>query len=595
MGPGTCLRIREFSMASIRRNLFRQWGWGSDVSVCILLTAINLIIFGNVLYFDFVFDDTYYLTGDAHIKDGLSTKNILWAFTAIDGGFYFPITWLSLLLDYELYGYFPGGYHWTNLLIHISSTLILFFTLKHATGTILRSGLVSALFAVHPLHIESVAWIAERKDVLSAFFWMLTMETYVSYTKKPFLKRYLLVVLCFTLGLMSKAMLVTLPFVMLLLDYWPLKRVSFFSERDFGQKFHLIWEKMPLIILSMIFCVITIYAQQKAGAMMTLENIPMDIRAINATVSYFEYMKKMFWPIELAVFYPYIHQHGLYRVALAGFVLLGICTFVAMQWRKRPYLAVGWLWYLGTLIPVIGIVQVGGQSMADRYTYIPLIGLFIMIIWGGADFFKAGSGAKPFPIGLRQGIVMAGVVIIIALMFCSWFQVQYWKDSYALFTRALNVTKDNYLAHGNLGVAFKDSGDFKNALFHFQEAVRIKPNYTIGYDNLGCVYILMGRPAESIPYLRKALEISPGYRRAKINLACALVLDKQYGESIALYEKLVMLEPDDPELYNSFGVALAGQGRVEEAMRCFEWALKKDPNYIQAHRNKYLVGKQMKK
>ena len=347
--------------------------------ICLLLAFIILATFWDVQNYDFVFDDGIYVTKNTHVRTGLTEKSILWTFTATEGGNWHPVTWLSLLLDHDLYGLNAGGYHWTNLLLHIANSILLFLSLNHLTGAAYRSGFVAALFAVHPLHIESVAWISERKDVLSTFFWLLTLWFYGHYVKKPDVARYCLILCFFILGLLSKPMLVTLPFVLLLFDYWPLKRADFSSNTNVAS---LIVEKVPLIVISLVMSIVTFYAQRKAGAVMAFDSIPPGLRVGNAIVTYAEYMKKMVWPQGLAVFYPFFNTLPSVKILLSVLLLAGISSFVAIRGKRQPYLAVGWLWYLGTLIPVIGIIQVGSQAMADRYTYVPLIGLSIMLAWG---------------------------------------------------------------------------------------------------------------------------------------------------------------------------------------------------------------------
>jgi protein O-mannosyl-transferase len=552
-----------------------------DIIACLFLCAINLIVFWNVQHCGFVYDDSFYVAKNTHLATGLTIDSIKWAFTSIDGGSYHPLTWLSWMGDYALYGLHAGGYHWTNLLLHIGNTLLLFLFLRRATGDVLRSGFVAALFAIHPLHVESVAWIAERKDTLSTFFWMLTMGAYLSYTENPSWRRYLPVTLFFVLGLMAKPMLVTLPFVLLLLDYWPLKRITFSLPQ--GLSMTLIREKMPLILISIIFSAVTLYTQKEAGALLPIETLPLTSRIMNALVSCTTYIEKMFWPEGLSVFYPY--RRIFMPEVFLSVLLLAVISYLAFRRRRsQPYLAVGWLWYLGTLVPVIGLVQVGMQAMADRYTYVPMIGLFIMIAWGGADYFQNRPRGKIL-------LAACALFVIAGLAATSWAQIAYWQNSVTLFANALRNSPHNHLAHSNLGVALKEQGDYLGALDHFQEAIRIRPNYAIAHDNMGSTYILQGRFVEGIRHLREAFRLDPKNLRIRRNLADALIINKAYGEAAELYRGLLTSEHDNAELYNNLGVALAGQGSIKEAMTCFEESLKIRPDYSQARENKDIVKK----
>ncbi|MFA5181536.1 MAG: tetratricopeptide repeat protein [Syntrophales bacterium] len=552
-----------------------------EIIACLFLCALNLIVFWNVQYGGFVYDDALYVAKNTHLTSGLTIDSIKWAFTSIEGGSYHPLTWLSWMADYALYGLHPGGYHWTNLLLHMGNTLLLFLFLRRATGDVFPSAFVAALFAIHPLHVESVAWIAERKDTLSTFFWMLTIGAYLSYAKHPGWRRYLTVTLLFVLGLMAKPMLVTLPFVLLLLDYWPLKRINFSPPQGASMMSQLIWEKMPLILLSIVFSAVTLYTQKEVGALMPIETLPLTSRIMNALVSYTAYIEKMIWPQGLSVFYPY--RRIFMPEVLLSVLLLAIISYLAFRRRRsQPYLAVGWLWYLGTLVPVIGLVQVGMQAMADRYTYVPMIGLLIMIAWGGADYFQNRPRGKIM-------LAACALVVIAGLAAASWAQIAYWQNSTTLFANALRVSPHNHLALGNLGVALKEQGDYHGALEHFREAIRIRPNYATAHDNLGSTYILLGRRAEGTRHLREAFRLDPNHRRIRRNLADALIMEKGYGEAAELYRGLLTTEHDNAELYNNLGVALARLGNAKEAIACFEESLKLRPDYSQARENKVIT------
>ena len=555
------------------------------ILICLLLTIIIIITFWGIQHYDFVFDDAVYVTNNAHVTKGLTADNILWALTTTDAGFWHPLTWLSLLIDYELYGLNAGGYHWVNLLFHIGSTILLFLALNRMTGSLYCSGFVAALFAIHPLHVESVVWIAERKDVLSTFFWMLTMWLYVYYVNRPGVWRYCIVLCAFILGLLSKPMLVTLPFVLLMFDYWPLNRFGLSSNKK--QAVSLVLEKAPLVVVSIIMIVVTFYTEQKAGVVLSFELVPPELRLMNVVVSYVEYIKKMFWPQDMAVFYPYFTTLPIGKVLLSGLVLIVISLFAVRQWKERPYLAVGWLWYIGTLVPVIGIIQIGSHAMADRYTYVPLIGLFIMMAWGTTEMMKHWSFNKYL-------IPVGAIAVIFILMTCSRIQLQVWKNSITLFQHAINVTTKNYLAHNNLGEALASKGEYEAAVYHYREAIKIRPNYALAHTNLGVILVLHSNFDEGIKHFHESLKIEPNYSRAQLYLADTLLRKGECDESIALYYKILQIEQDNPDLYNNLGVALACRGKINEAIHCFESAIKIKPDYAEARNNLKIINSSKK-
>lgn len=553
------------------------------IAVCLLLTIITLATFWNVQNYDFVFDDKPYVTDNIQVKAGFTKAGMLWALRATDGGSWHPLTWFSLFLDHELYGLNAGGYHWTNLLFHLSNSLLLFLLLNRTTGALHCSAFVAALFALHPLHVESVAWISERKDVLSTFFWLLTMWFYANYANKPVIWKYCLVSGTFILGLMSKPMLVTLPCILLLFDYWPLQRASLPSPKNTLTS--LIIEKVPLLVISITIGLLTIYTQRKTGALMAFEALPVNLRVQNAIIVYTEYMLKMVWPQGLAVFYPYFRAVPLVKLAFSAVCLASLSLFVVHKWEKHAYLMVGWLWYIVTLLPVIGIIQVGRQAMADRYTYVPLIGLFIMIAWGIQELLKQRRYKK---------ILFTGgtVAMIIILMAISWTQTQVWHNSITLFTHAINVTPKNYLAHGNLAVALADRQDYAAALNHYREALRIKPDYALAHINLGDLLFKCGKSDEAMQHFRASLRINPDNSSAQRHLADALVKKGQLAEAVSLYNQALRAEPDNPELYNNLGVALAQQNKDTAAVQCFASALRINPGYAEARNNlKLLMSK----
>jgi tetratricopeptide (TPR) repeat protein len=485
----------------------------------LLLSIAVLIIYNNVQFFEFVvYDDRSYITESQIVKGGLTWKGVVRAFTTNNVGNWHPITTISFMVEYEIFRLRSEAYHWNNLLVHILNSLLLFFVFKRITHAFWQSLAVAALFALHPLHVESVAWISERKDVLSALFWFLTMYAYVRYTEQSTLLRYVFILLSFTLGLMAKPMLVTLPFVLLLLDYWPLNRFSFRQMHQSISK--IILEKFPLFILSTASSIITFSAQKDSQAVVSLELISLQTRLSNALVTYVKYIYKTLWPVDLAVLYPHPGAVPFNQLLFSIVILIIITAMVLYFIRDYPYLFIGWFWYLGTLIPVIGIVQVGSQAMADRYTYIPLIGFFIIVAWGIPDLLKDWH--------LRKIImIVLATVTFFVLMVTSWLQVQIWKNSITLFEHAIVVTHQNWLAHYNLGFAYTEQGDYKKAVFHYKEALKISPNYPDAHNNLGHLLLWNGNIEDAIKEFQLALKAKPGYGLAKENLKTALEMQRK--------------------------------------------------------------------
>ncbi len=548
------------------------------------LTILVLTVFWGVQQYDFVhYDDHVYVIDHAKVRQGLTPESLKWALTSTEAGFWHPLTWMSLMLDYQFFGLNPGGYHFTNLLLHLANTLLLFFVLASMTGAVWRSAFVAALFAIHPLHVESVAWIAERKDVLCGLFWILAVGAYARYAERPSWSRYAAVFVAMLLGLASKAMAVTLPFVLLLLDVWPLGRFHgglpgiAKAERMQGAQaeaspagarhgggaparfqtatlVRLILEKIPLLALSAAVGVLTVTAESKIGALKTVAEYPLTVRLENAVVSYVRYIGRMFWPADLAVIYPHPGAWPWVSVTLAA-IVLGMITVFALKFRRRaPYLAVGWFWYLVTLVPVIGLVQIGSHAMADRYTYIPLIGLFIMIVWGMTDMLA------PRRLG-RALVAIGGLAIVLALIPPARAQVSYWKDAERLFRQAVAVTERNYLAHNNLGAALARKGRVDEALQHYHQALAIRPRYPEALFNAGAALALQGHYAEAEAYYRTALEIHPGLAEAHNNLAIALVIQGKMHDAISHFRTAVHLRPDDAEAEENLALALRGVKR----------------------------------
>lgn len=544
---------------SIERTAFGK-GW--DLPICAFLVLATLTAYWPVHRHSFVdYDDHQYVTDNQHVKAGLTRAGIIWAFTTGHASNWHPLTWLSHMLDCQLFDTDPGRHHLMSLLIHTISTVFLFAVFKKMTGAVWLSGLTAAAFALHPLHVESVAWIAERKDVLSGLFWMLTMAVYLRYARQRRIGWYVATIFVFALGLMAKPMLVTLPFVLLLLDYWPLERLG----RDNAVR--LVVEKTPLFILSTISSVITFVAQRSGGAVIQIEEVPLFIRAANGLISYLIYISKTFWPSRLAAFYAYTFDtSSLWLALLAPLLVAGISVLAVVLAVRHRYLLVGWLWYIGTLVPVIGLVQVGTQARADRYTYIPSIGISIVVAWGAAEL----SGKWRY----RKLILTTSAAIVTAAMLLSArMQVRHWQDSLTLFSRAVEVTRGNYVGHAGLGKALHARGRLDEAVRQYNQALKIKPNYTIARYNLANALSRLGKVDEAIGHYREALRTDPNNASAHNNLGNALAGQQKIDEAIIHYRRTLEIEPDNPKAHNNLGSALAIQGKFNEAIEYFRRAL----------------------
>lgn len=539
-----------------------------DLWISFFLLVAIFAVYSQVRHFDFVnYDDPDYVS-NAHVRNGLTTQNLTWAFTAVDDANWFPLTRISHLLDLQLFGLNSGPQHITNVVLHAISAVLLFWLFQRMTGACWPSAFVAFVFALHPLHIESVAWVAERKDVLSTLFIFLTLWAYLNYVKRPAIGRYLLVVLFFCAGIMAKPMVVTLPFIALLLDVWPLRR---FSGRA-------ILEKLPLLAISAAASIVTYLAQQAAGSVASFNEIPFALRAGNALVSYVTYISQFFWPVNLAVFYPYPAATSLWQPIIAALLLAGITALAIVGFKRRPYLAVGWLWYLGTLVPVIGLVQAGVQSRADRYTYLPLIGISIMLAWGFADLGAHWPAAKP-------AIAALGVLTCAGWSYLTWLNLGNWRDSVSLFQHAIQVTPNNYLAYNNLGVALRQRGQTAEAMTDFQEAIKIRPHYAEAQNNLGEALLVEGRVDEASPYIQAALRGEPDSPEAHVNWATVLNARGQHNEAAAEYRAALQLQPDNAQAHCGLGVALLNLDRYPEALTQLVEAIDLKPDYADAHYN----------
>lgn len=565
---------------------------GREGIICLFLLLATLVVFSPVYQNGFVhLDDDLYITDNPHIQQGLSGESIKWAFTSTHAGLWLPMTWLSLMLDFELFGLKAGGYHLSNLFLHLANTILLFFLFKRMTGGIWRSGFVAALFALHPLRVESVAWAVERKDVLSTLFCLLSIHSYVHYTKHRRFFAYISALLLFSLSLMAKPMLVTLPCLLLILDYWPLGRLN--PGPDPHQKViatqfspkrptiaRLFLEKTPFFLLSLIFSMVTYLAQRSFGALSSLQALPLKARLANALASYVEYISKMFWPRNLAVFYPYpVETLPLWKVAGFGLLLAGL-TAVALwaAWRHYRQVLAGWLWYLVSLLPVIGLLQAGSQAMADRFTYVPLIGLFWVVSWTVPDLI-ANWRPKRLILPIIGGLVLA------LLMVCTRSQVKYWRDSITLFEHTLRVTENNNVMHNNLGVVFVEQGRFAEAVPHFTKALQIRPEDVKAHINLAVSLANLGDLQKAVDHYSKALELDPHHAGAHNNLGNVLLLQGRIDEAEAEFSRALEIQNDYAEAHNNLGVVLARKGRFTEAIEHFRQALRVNPHYPQARKN----------
>ncbi|MGA2782101.1 MAG: tetratricopeptide repeat protein [Smithella sp.] len=533
--------------------------------IVIFLIVASFTAYGRILGNGFInFDDHQYITENNHIKSGINSESIKWAFTAFFYGNWHPLTLLSHMLDWSLFKDHAGGHHLISLLLHIGTILLLFFFLNRTTKSLWPSAFVAAFFALHPLRVESVAWAAERKDVLSMFFGLASIYAYACYAESYKLSKYFLCLILFALSLMAKPMLVTLPFVLLLLDYWPLgrwKKIDPLIEKEISapvkNRGHLIgrllWEKSPFIFLTIISSIVTLWAQSKVGSITYMEHLPVSTRFLNAIISYVSYLGKTFWPVDLAVFYPYEHSFPFWQVLVSCFILIGITILVIYAIKKLPFLFVGWFWYLGTLIPVIGLVQVGSQAMADRYTYLPSIGIAIMLVWGIPLLFPR--------VDIRKNILFpAGIAVLAIMTVLTWKQCGYWKNDIELFSHASQVKKDNELAHTILAFALLKEGRNDEAMDHYNKAIRIRPDYADDYNNRGVAYDKLGQHQRAIENYNEAIRLKPDYAEAYYNKGTIYGKYGQYQRAIDDFNKAISLNHNYIKAYYNRGTTYFIQG-----------------------------------
>ncbi len=577
--------------------------------VCVVLIVLTVAVFWQVKDHPFItFDDDVYVTDNRHVQEGLTPSGVVWAFTTMEAEFWHPLTWLSLMLDAQLFGLNPNGFHVTNLILHLLSTLLLFALFFRLTKALWPSAFVAAVFGIHPLHVESVAWVAQRKDMVSGFFWMLTLYFYVWYTEKPHWRRYAAVLISFACGLMSKSIVITLPIVMLLLDYWPLgrlrrkwgaspdaektrkisgrpspenakvgRRVFPATDTSLPPSIGIIpvWqiqEKAPFFFLSVVFAGLTLYAQD----VMTLASWPFGSRIANAFVSYMRYVAHVFYPLGLAVFYPFVADLSAWKIVLGVVFFLGATAAAILGYRRFPALLVGWFWYVIVLMPVIGVVQVGKHAWADRYAYLSSIGITIVLAWVLPEFFKRGPFSKKM-------IGWVGAIFVAAMAVLAWRQVGFWQSSITLYERALRVTEKNTLAHYNLANALADHGRLEEAKMHFREAIRISPSAYEARVNLGVVLAMEGRHEEAIRWYREAIGIEPGDAVTYCNLGSAYSDTGRDKEAQEAYLKALALDPDYADAHCNYAHLLKKQNKMDEALKHYRRALQLNPDHAEAN------------
>jgi protein O-mannosyl-transferase len=583
--------------------------------VCCSLLLTVLAVYNPTTGHEFLIcDDDVYVYVNRHVSEGLTWENVKWSLTRSAAGNWHPLTWLSHILDVSCYGIHPGmelwkgpeagGHHFTSVLLHAAGAVVLFLALRRMTGALWCSAFVAAMFALHPLRVESVAWVAERKDVLSGLCWMLTLLAYAGYASRPAVGRYLAVVCCFALGLMSKSMVVTLPCVLLLLDFWPLRRwrpqgdcpsfrvnddgtvplvsAPLFPRRSLGW---LLAEKVPLLALSAAVCVIVAATQHDVGTVSTVSRVPLEVRLANAAVSAVAYLWSMIWPVDLAIFYPhplalanYSPDRLMWQGVAAGVLLLAITLAVLWNLRRRPYLAVGWFWYLGALVPVSGLVQVGTQSRADRYTYLPMIGVSIMLAWGAAELV-ARSGRVKTVVGVAAG------AILVAWTLLTVRQVAFWQDSFTVFRHAIEATENNYFAHNHLGMAYLRDGNEEEAASEFAKAVEIAPGYDAANANLGASYASRKQYDKALPYLQAAVRVNPSKVGCRSNLGTVYTYLGRLDEATAEFRHALEIDPDDAQARLNLGRALCRAGKTAEMLVEWREVIRLVPNSIGVRRS----------
>jgi Tfp pilus assembly protein PilF len=568
------------------------------IGICLLLAALTLTVYWQVGHFGFVgFDDGLYVTDNSHVKSGLNSSSIAWSFSFEDKEktYWHPLIWLSHMLDVEMYGLHAGPHHLTNVALHLVNSLLLFFGLSMLTGSHWRSFMVAGLFAVHPINVESVAWVASRKNLLSTTFWILTTYAYVYYAKKPGMARYLALTLTFLLGLLSKPMLVTLPCTLLLLDFWPLRRLRFAPKKSslndlqtceaslpaVRRRWELVTEKIPLLFLSLIASWLAADSMKYTGTVIPFEIVPLALRVQNALVSYVTYIANIFWPAHLAVFYPYPAVVSPWHTGLAVLVLIGITACACLGLRKRPFFIVGWLWFLGTLVPASGIVQAGlWPALADRWAYVPSIGLFLIVVWGGYECLVRWRGQA-----VKSVAAAVASVLIISLSIVSHRQVEVWENGISLFEHAIEHTDANFVAHNNLGAELYGEERYEKALFHYHEANKLNANYSLVHLNIGIDYFFNEKFEDAETWFAKALAVDPRFAEGHQKMAATKFKLGKIKEALEHHGLAVEIDPQNKTAHNDFGCALMAIGQPGKAVYFFSNALRLDPDYADANHN----------
>lgn len=554
--------------------------------IAFVLTFMVAVVYLPALHFGFInYDDPLYVTQNAHVKMGVTLEGFLWAFRDFGSSNWHPLTWLSHMIDWQWFGDNAGGHHATNILLHAGNAILLFILFRVLTGTLWQSAFMAALFAVHPVNVESVAWIAERKNLLSTFLGLVTLIFYAFYIRNPDWKRYLPIFVIFALGLMAKPMLVTLPFLLLVLDYWPGRRMiaesphghSAEASGEADARTHpqfsfsaLLLEKIPLILLSFISIGVTLLAAERGGSLKSLDHFPLLVRFGNTFGSYASYLGKFICPRDLAVFYPHSGTFDALQTATSLIAIFSITLIVMMQSRKRPYLTVGWLWFLGTLVPVIGLVQVGLQSMADRYLYFPMIGLLIMLIWGAADLGKKNAA-------MRLSMVLLGVALILGAFFETRQQLKHWRSSRLLFEHTLAVTGPNAVVYSNLAHALFEEGDWKGAEENYRNAIRCDPKYANVHANLGAVLDRQGRSGEALEEYRKGITLNPGHADAHYHVGLMMEGQGNFPDADRHYGEAQNSDPAHIQAVRQRGALAMKLGNYAKAAEYFRMALLNDP------------------
>ncbi len=582
-------KLTENRLSVAKADRRRRW---VTLLIYVALAVGTIVAYEPIRHNGFIgYDDPDYIVKNHNVTGGITPQSIKWAFTKVYASNWHPLTWLSHMADCQVFDLNPLGHHLVSVAFHVVNAMLLFWILTNITdstlrqsspraGTIWASAFVAAVFAVHPVQVESVAWAAERKTVLSGLFWLLTIALYVRYTRQPRLSRYILVLLMFGLSIMTKPIVVTLPLVLLLMDYWPLERLKWGEQLNSGSKSAkwLFAEKIPLLALVVISSVVTFVAQKSGGAVSTAQNMPLDQRFANVFLSYLTYIGKTVWPSALAVYNPHPRTGFSITTAICAAVLVVITVFCVYIGRRKKYLIVGWLWFIGTLVPMIGLVQVGAQAFSYRYMYLSILGLLIIIAWSVKDIVTN----KPW---LKVAAVILSITAILSFIVLTQMQVRHWQNTLTLFGYTLEVTKDNAVMELNYGNALFEAGRFDEAAKHLQNAIRLVPAFPEALNNLGKVYLQQGKSNEAIDCFNESIKTPGAPAEVYYNLATALLMQKRYDEAVKQLIAVLERDPNYPHAPSTMGVALMSAGRADEAIACFNKYLRQNENSAELHYN----------